>query len=117
MFGLDSAHFWQHYTGMEYRDDDRRFFETRIRTPRDHPPVWFLAALLIGWFAAMVFAASTDLEDAVNVAQAEEEVHQQYLDTWIRFRPTVIPFRASDLGVIATTCQQADNRKWECYAK
>jgi hypothetical protein len=65
---------------MEYHPDEypSRFCpEPNIR---DHPPAWFLAALLIGWFAAMVYAAGTDLEDAVNVAQEEEVAHIKKLE-------------------------------------
>jgi hypothetical protein len=65
---------------MDYRDEDRWLFQTRIRPTKDHPPVWFLAALLIGWFAAMIYAASTDLQDAENVVQEEQAAHEKKLE-------------------------------------
>jgi hypothetical protein len=64
---------------MEYHQDeaDRFFPEPK---PKDHPPVWLLAAILIGWFLAYVYAGKTDLEDAINVAQEEQAVHVKKLE-------------------------------------
>lgn len=102
---------------MAHQHYDRWLVLTKNKRPKEHPPVWLLAAILIGWFLASVYAGRTDLEDAANIAAEEEEAHQQHVDTWLRFKATATPFRASDLGVIATACQQTADRKWECFAK
>ncbi len=63
-----------------------------------------------------------DAQDAQITAYAEQEAHQRHVDSliaagWVKYHPTVMPIRASDLAMNVTVCQQIKDRKWECSAK
>lgn len=99
---------------MEYHKDDGWLFgpeNTSNKIEGWTMVCWLLAIIIIG---ALV---GCDSQAAQYTALAEQEAHEKYQDTWIKFHSTVTPIRASDLGMNATACHQREDRTWECYAK
>lgn len=101
---------------MEYdRSDYEQLYGDHWLVKSSRKTRLVIVLVLLAWVVGAALLSACEGE--VQTEIAEQEAHQQYLDTWVRFHSTTTPIRASDLGKVATACHQLQDRKWECYAK